>query len=139
MRRLGPPLVFAASLAAAPASAAPVEVTVEGVEGARGAVLVAVCARERFGGAGCAHRARADARTGRVVLALDVPPGLWAVQSFHDLDGDGDLDRSLFGFPREPLGFSNGVEIEDGPPDFDAAAIRVAPEGATTTVRLRRY
>jgi uncharacterized protein (DUF2141 family) len=129
----------AAILAASAAGAAPVEVAVEGVEAARGRVLVAVCDRARFGGPDCTYRASVAAEAGSVSLSLDVPPGTWAVQSFHDVDGDGELDRSLFGFPREPLGFSNDVRIEGGPPDFGAAAIRVGPEGGEARVRLRRY
>lgn len=39
-----------------------------------------------------------------------------AIRLFQDLDGDGELDKNVFGLPTEPFGFSNDPVIRFGPP-----------------------
>ena len=39
----------------------------------------------------------------------NVKPGNYAIAVFHDLNGNGKLDRNLIGLPSEPYGFSNDV------------------------------
>lgn len=58
--------------------------------------------------------------------ALD--PGRYAVMVFHDVNGNGELDRNFMGIPREPLGFSNRY-WGTGEPAFSAAAVEVVAEG----------
>lgn len=61
-----------------------------------------------------------------------LPPGNYAVTAYHDLDGDGELDKGAFGIPSEPYGFSNGARGKLGPPTWKA--VRVSLTGDT---RLR--
>lgn len=42
-----------------------------------------------------------------------------ALRMFQDLDGDGEMDRSTFGMPSEPFGFSNNPAIRFGPPTVE--------------------
>jgi len=71
-----------------------------------------------------------DQRCTWTVEAL--PPGDYAVTAYHDLDGDGELDKGAFGIPSEPYGFSNGARGKLGPPAWKA--VRVSLSGDT---RLR--
>jgi uncharacterized protein (DUF2141 family) len=71
-----------------------------------------------------------DRRCTWTVEAL--PPGDYAVTAYHDLDGDGELDKGAFGIPSEPYGFSNGARGKLGPPAWKA--VRVSLTGDT---RLR--
>ena len=104
-----------------------------------GHVLVAVCTPETFLGAGCPYTARAPAAAGTVALAIsDIPPGTYAVQTFHDANDNFDIDRNLLGLPREGMGFSNDAPMRFGPPQFDDAAIEI--DGADLRARLKmRY
>jgi uncharacterized protein (DUF2141 family) len=66
----------------------------------------------------------------------DLPPGLYAAVAFQDFNGNGKLDKNLFGVPREPYGFSNGARGNMGPPTFSQAAVRIDSE-ASTTITLK--
>lgn len=60
--------------------------------------------------------------------------GDYAVAAFQDLNGNGKLDRSLLGWPTEPVGASNGATGIVGPPKFEEAAF--ALKQATQTIQL---
>ncbi len=68
----------------------------------------------------------------------DLPPGNYALASYHDENGNGKFDKTLIGWPDEGLGFSNGAWIKLGPPSFQDAAIKLGA-GATTAVISLRY
>ena len=40
--------------------------------------------------------------------------GRYAVQAFLDENGNGEVDRALFGIPKEGVGFSNDAKIRLG-------------------------
>ncbi len=61
-----------------------------------------------------------------------LPDGSYAVMLFHDINGNGILDRNFIGIPREPLGFSNRYWAR-GTPSFSGAAVDVR-EGGTVPV-----
>ncbi|MEO0963075.1 MAG: DUF2141 domain-containing protein [Pseudomonadota bacterium] len=64
------------------------------------------------------------------VVFDDLAPGKYAVVAYQDLNGNGELDRGLFGIPLEPIGFSNGAVPVFSAPEFEDAAVSVA-DGAT--------
>jgi uncharacterized protein (DUF2141 family) len=60
------------------------------------------------------------------------------VAAFHDEDRNGEIKRGLFGRPREGYAFSRNAHAPFGPPDFEDAAITLAPgEHAIITMRMR--
>ena len=69
------------------------------------------------------------------VTINDLPPGRYAVMAYVDRNGNGKLDRGMFGRPTEPYGFSNGGGAF-GAPDFSDAAFEVAGDGASVRVPL---
>jgi uncharacterized protein (DUF2141 family) len=116
------------------------EITVTGIRNDRGEVLVAACPRETFLRAGCPYVARGPARPGTVVVRLErVPPGVWAIQVFHDENSNETIDRNLFGLPLEGMGFSNDAPFRFGPPSYDDAAIRLGAQGGRITVTMRYF
>lgn len=124
-------------LAAAPASAATVEVRVSGVTAGKGKVNVAVCDRERFLKQ-CLFSASVPAQGTEAVVSLkDIPPGTWAVLAYQDANENGELDRNFIGIPRENYGFSRNAAGRFGPPGFDDAAIEVGEGTTAAVVRLR--
>ena len=64
-----------------------------------------------------------------------LPPGTYALGLFHDLNGNGVLDKNLFGIPKEPYGFSKNARGRLGPPSFEDAAISVTGD-QSITIRL---
>lgn len=75
---------------------------------------------------------------GAAVSLAPLPPGRYAIRVFQDLNRNGQLDRTLLGMPREPIGFSNDAIGTRGPPDFAAAAVELAPGRTEVTIRLLR-
>lgn len=62
-----------------------------------------------------------------------LPAGKYVVVVFHDKNGNGKLDKSLIGFPLEPIGLSNGMQ-KKGKPDFEKAKVDVTK---ATTIDLK--
>jgi uncharacterized protein (DUF2141 family) len=123
-------------LAGLPAAAANVTVDVAGLRNGSGLVRVAICPEALFTKPECPYVAAAPASEGRAVVQ-GVPPGVYAVQAFHDENGDGDLDRSGLR-PAEGLGFSRDAPMRMGPPRFRDAAVQVVGDGRLT-VTMRYY
>lgn len=67
------------------------------------------------------------------VRILDLPPGRYALAVYVDRNGNGKLDRGMFGIPSEPYGFSNGGGAF-GPPEFAEAQVELG--AADMTIRI---
>lgn len=132
--------LVAAALALVAASPAPLVVEVSNVRNARGRVHVDVCPESQFLTDDCTIVASAPAHPGVTrVTVPSLPAGTWAVQAFHDENGNGKTDRALFGIPKEGIGFSNDAPIKMSPPKWADARFTFAG-GAAQTIRLKmRY
>ena len=64
-----------------------------------------------------------------------IPAGTYAVACFHDENGNGVLDKGLFGIPKEGAVASNEARGFMGPPSFDRA--KFAFSGTASTLELR--
>lgn len=143
--RLAGLIVLAAALAVplAPAHAKPTTdliVVVDHLRSARGQVRVALWrGPDGFTKADAALvKTAKPAEPGRVYFEFrGLPPGRYAVVSFHDENGNGEFDRTWVGLPEEGLGFSNGAWIKLGPPAFEEAAVEVTPQPKVIVVSLR--
>ena len=135
-------LKFAAvafALLSATAQAAELELTVQNITSAQGAVMVAV-----FNEAGqwlkepvvMAQQAASAQTDGQLTLRLkDLPEGELAISVFHDLNGNGKLDSNGMGIPMEPFAFSNDAKAMFSAPKFEAARFTV-PGVARMTITL---
>ena len=129
--------IIALLAASASASAATVQVKIDGVTSDKGALHVAVCDQETFLKK-CKLTASAPARVGSVTIDVpNVPAGTWAVLAYHDANGNNELDRNFVGMPKEGYGFSNGATAKFGPPSFKDAAMTVGEGNASATVTLK--
>ena len=134
-----PALLLAALALSLPALAARLDIELAGIENDHGLVRVAVCTPVTFTTRNCPFTGAAPAKPGSVVVSMpDIPPGRYAVQAYHDEDGNGRLRKGLFGLPAEAIGFSRDARIRLGPPSFKDAAIDVAEPVTATRLRLRR-
>ena len=135
------PTATVAAMVAAPVFAADLAIEVRGVRSTDGRVYVAVHgpeAKDAFpSGDGVVDRFRESARIGVIrLVARDLPPGRYAVNAFHDENGNGELDTNLVGIPSEGYGFANDPVIRFGPPEFDAAAVTVGKSSEVAVLTL---
>lgn len=75
--------------------------------------------------------AKHDAVVNEEGLALltidDLTPGDYAFVAYYDRNGDGKLNRSVLGKPKEPYIFSNDVRPKLRKPTFSETKVAVAP------------
>jgi len=72
------------------------------------------------------RRVRAGSPDSERRLVIDnLEPGTYAVMAFQDRNGNGVLDRSFIGIPKEPVAFSQAYAPK-GPPVFDRASFQLA-------------
>lgn len=80
---------------------------------------------------------KVPAATPSVTLSFsDLPAGKYAIKVFHDKNGDGVLNRNLFGAPTEPYGISNNVRARFSLPPFGEALIEVLNPRSETHINL---
>ncbi len=123
------------------ASAASLQVAVDGVRSDQGEVRIAIIGengkKDFPNAAEAAARAIVPAHKGRVDAgSYDLPPGKYAIAVFHDENGNGKLDSNLFGIPTEGYGFSGKTRGFMGPPSFDGASIEIGDDGARVLIPL---
>jgi uncharacterized protein (DUF2141 family) len=72
-----------------------------------------------------------------VTVTFDgLAPGSYGMRSFHDLNGDGEMNFNPFGMPVEPYAFSNNAVGNMGPASWERARFNV--NGAVVqTISLR--
>jgi hypothetical protein len=120
-------LALAIALPAAADDGFTVTLSVHKTPSAAGQVAAILCddPAARLPGSCHTYSAKADARPGATILKFaGVKPGVYAIQAFHDENGNG-----VFDFPREAYAFGNNAPF---PPSFKAASITVAADTQTS-------
>lgn len=121
------------------ATGAPIEIAVTNVRNARGRVHVDICPQASFL-KDCPWSGEAPAQPGTTIVTIrNVPPGHYAAQGTQDENGNGKVDRALFGIPKEGVGFSNDAKIRMAPPKFAEAAFDHAGVAQRITFALRYF
>lgn len=124
---------------AAPAFAEPTSaLTVTFETGAdTGAVMFGLYDAAGYDGGQPIRGARLDVAAGQRTVSFEgLAPGEYAIRAFHDVNGDGEMNRNPFGMPTEPYAFSNNAVGNMGPAGWDRARFTV--EGATVqTISIR--
>ncbi len=118
-------------------------VVIEGIKNAKGQIKVGIEKSAAEFDQGPLHEARYRGETvlskeGRIeVLFRDLPLGSYAVKSFHDEDGNGQLNTNFMGIPTEDYGFSNDARGTMGPAKFQDARFDFDVPEKTITIRLK--
>jgi uncharacterized protein (DUF2141 family) len=68
-----------------------------------------------------------------------LPIGAIAVAVFHDLNGNGELDQTLVGIPKEPYAFSQKLKSKWRPPQFEDVKIEVKQAGQVIKMNLEEW
>ena len=132
------------AICAARAHAGDLAIHIDHVQENRGTVFVAIHRAETSyldkNDNNAFRVAKAPAEQPGVTLTFpQLPPGQYAVKVFHDLNGDGVLNRSLFGAPTEPYGISNNVRAHSSLPAFSSALVEVPAAGTEISITLARH
>ncbi len=56
-----------------------------------------------------------------VVVFKNLPKGVYAISSFHDVNENKKMDTNFIGIPKEPIGMSNDAKGFMGPPKYKDA------------------
>jgi len=121
-----PIFALAALLSAAPAHAATVLLTVDGIEVGKGVVRVALCDKGPI--KECRQfSANQPALAETVGFRFEnIPEGSYAFVGYQDMNSDNENARNLLGMPKEPFALSNNAgENLIPPPDYEDLALPV--------------
>jgi len=73
---------------------------------------------------------------GKASLVFSLPPGEYALSTYHDLNGNDKLDRHFYGKPKEPYGFSNNITPKFGPPKYEKCKFTLGNSTKTLSITL---
>jgi uncharacterized protein (DUF2141 family) len=66
-----------------------------------------------------------------------LPRGIYAAAGYVDENNNGIMDRSLLGWPVEPIAASNGARGIVGPPSFNSAAFDLKQPAQTIELKFK--
>lgn len=76
------------------------------------------------------------ALAGSTRFTFSVAPGTYAVALYHDVNGNGKMDKGLLGIPKEPYGFSNNFRPKFSAPKFTDCQFEVGAAVKTIAIRV---
>jgi uncharacterized protein (DUF2141 family) len=112
-------LVFAL-VAAGPALASRIVVTIDGLHSDKGDVVVALYSRaEQFpDGDYSDQHVKVKASLAPITVVFNVKPGRYALGAYHDEDSSGHFETNFIGYPTDGYALSNGVRAVVSRPRF---------------------
>lgn len=123
--------VFAMALAAQaqPAPSAQLTIRIENLSPAGGMLRLGLYDRAHYPDDNSKPVAAADVKaigTEMTVVLHGIAPGRYAIETFQDINADGEMDMTWLGLPKEPFGFSRDVRPRLRKPSFDQVAFTLA-------------
>jgi len=73
---------------------------------------------------------------GNQVASFNLEPGRYAIALYHDLNGNGVMDKNFVGIPKEPYGFSKDFRPKLSAPSFEDCAFDLPAAGKSISVKL---
>ncbi|MEE4316893.1 MAG: DUF2141 domain-containing protein [Erythrobacter sp.] len=133
----------AAMLAATPALAGEVVITVTDLRSTKGVVRACMTTREDIFPK-CikdpgSHRTTVPAGENVVIRFAGVKPGDYAIALLHDENDNGKADRALGMMPKEGYGFSRDAPVKMAPPKFRDAVFSQGDGTSRLTIRMRYF
>ncbi len=74
---------------------------------------------------------------GNTIVLRGLPPGTYAIETFQDINSNGRMDTTWFGFPLEPFGFSRDARPHFSKPRFEAVSFQVEAGENEQTLHLQ--
>lgn len=73
---------------------------------------------------------------GKASINFDLSKGVYAIAVYHDLNGNKTLDKSIFGIPKEPYGFSKNFKPRLSAPEFSDCSFELTESANTISISL---
>lgn len=136
-------LGLAAGLAASPAVAGEVVITVTDLRSTKGVVRACMTTREDIFPK-CikdpsSHRTVVPAGEKVEIRFSGVKPGNYAIALLHDENDNGKADRALGMMPKEGYGFSRDAPVKMAPPKFNDAVFTQGEGTNRMTIKMRYF
>jgi len=77
-------------------------------------------------------------KKGCVEKKLTLPPGKYAISSFHDVNNNGRMDKTIVGIPKEPYGLSGSYTSKFSPPTWAETNVFIGA-GQTLNIQLHDW
>lgn len=123
---------------AVPVATVNLQIAVTNVRGNAGRIHVDLCRQHEFLKT-CSIEAEVKAVKGTTIVTVpNVQPGDYAAQVSYDENGNGKVDRAIFGIPKEGVGFSRDAPIRLSPPKWQDAMFSLSGD-TSITLRLRYF
>ncbi|WP_086606787.1 DUF2141 domain-containing protein [Erythrobacter donghaensis] len=131
------------ALAAAPAQAGDVVITVTDIRSTKGVVRACITTR-----ADIFPKCIKDPNAYRVVVPAaqkleirftGVKPGNYAIALLHDENDNGKADRAMGMMPKEGYGFSRDAPVNMAPPKFKDAVMAIGDSMNRLTIKMRYF
>lgn len=75
--------------------------------------------------------------TKQVKLVFEnIPNGQYTFSMYHDLNGNGQLDKNFLGIPSEDYAFSNNADGRFGPPEYAECVFEINEKETIQTIKL---
>lgn len=136
-------LALAPGLAAAPAQAGEVVITVTDLRSNKGVIRACMTTRADIFPK-CikdptAHRTVVPANGKLEIRFPGVKPGNYAIALLHDENDNGKADRAMGMMPKEGYGFSRDAPVRMAPPKFADAVFAQGEGTSRVTIRMRYF
>ena len=112
-----------------------VVVDISGIENNTGVVRIGLYNSESTFPTFGEHFKGAEPRANELGVSFtfeDIPAGTYAIAVWHDENENKEMDKNLFGAPRENYGFSRNIYGSFGPPDFEEVSFELNPDKIIT-------
>jgi uncharacterized protein (DUF2141 family) len=132
-----------AAMAAAPASAGDVVITVTDLRNTKGVVRACMTTRADIFPK-CikdpdSHRVVVTAAETMEIRFTGVKPGKYAIALLHDENNNGKADRAVGMMPKEGYGFSRDAPVRMAPPKFADAVFDHGENQQRLTIKMRYF
>lgn len=129
-------LLILSALIAGNAAAAPLSVTVDGIEARGGKLYVGVQTEAQFmKQEGVAGEILDTPAAGSQTFTFDLPEGRYAVSIWHDINGNGVFDLDARGIPADGWTSPNAASLRAAP-TFDQSAVTVSAAGSAVQMDI---
>lgn len=79
-------------------------------------------------------------QVGSIALEIsELSIGTYAISAYHDINGNGKIDKNLLGIPTEPYAFSNNARPRFRAPNWDEAKTDLSKNGSRVVLKLEKW
>ena len=135
---LGMALALGAHAQAGPAAS--LTIRVENLSPAGGMLRLGLYDRAHYPDDNSKPVASADVKVSGNEMVINlhgIAPGTYALETFQDVNANGEMDITWLGFPEEPFGFSRDVRPRLRKPSFNQVAFTLAPGENMQVIHLQ--